>query len=239
MTYQPFVATVALLAALLLPAKTFAQEAPSDGSTDEIVVTAIKGQWSLEGKRIRAAQAAFFAGRDRYAPQASMLFQVTPRGGRSTEGLRLTLRNKDEAIDVPLDAKLRFELPPLRSDGWQLTANRTPAEMSARLWILSPGTDETDRRVGDLRLYCRVGSALQEKPFDFTLVERGMFAALGGCASTRMGVFTSASKPLSAASVTRPDGITHTLAVLRGTQYRMPLADKDVPDEAHVHLRYR
>jgi len=225
------------LAALALAGVAHAEDAPPPAPSDEIVVTALKGMWSLEGKRIRAAQAAFAAGQPRYAPGSRLLFQILPKGGRSLDGLTLTLRNGDDILPVEPDGEHRFALPPLDSDGWRLTANRTPAEMGVRIWVLSPGTGETDRRVGDLRLHCRVGWALIQDRFNF--IQRGLFNAVGGCDSSRIMIYMGTTRPLASASVTAPDGKSRPLDVDKGLRYRMPIADKDLPDGARVRLTFR
>lgn len=223
------------LAGVLLAGMARAEEAPPAPS-DEIVVTAVKGMWSLEGKRIRAAQAAFAAGRPRYAPGSRFFLQVISKGGKSLDGLSLTLRNGDDLRPIEIDGEHRFELPPLDSDGWRLSANRTPAEMGVRIWILSPGSSEADRRLGDLRLHCRVGWALIRDRFNF--VQRGLFEAIGGCDSSRVRVYNSTTRPIASASVVSPDGKSRPIDA-KDTRYWMPIADKDLPDTARVKLIYR
>ncbi len=226
------------LAATLLASPALAQDAqPQAAPGDEIVVTAIKGMWALEGKRIRAAQAAFFAGRDRYAPGSRMFFQIVPKGEKSAEALRLTLRKGDDSEDVPIESDLRFGIRPLDSDDWKLIANRKPSEIGVRLWILSPGSSEGDRRLGDLRLYCRVGWALVSDRFNF--LQRAAFNTMGGCDSRRLMIFTSAQRPISEASVTTPDGAARPLKVVNNTRYQLPIADQSLPDTARVRLTYR
>lgn len=222
---------------LAWPMLALAQEAPAPAPSDEIVVTAIKGMWSLEGKRIRAAQAAFAAGRDRYAPGSRLSFQITLKNARAADDLRLTLRKGDDIIPVPLDGERRFELPPLDSDEWRLIANRTPAEIGARVWVLSPGTSEGDRRLGDLRLHCRVTWALIRDRFNF--LQRAGFDAIGGCDSSRLMIYTNASRPIVSASITGPDGRPRALRTENDIRYHMPIADKSLPDASRIHLVYR
>ena len=222
---------------LALPAAALAQEPAPGGPSDEIVVTAVRGMWSLEGKRIRAAQAAFLAGRDRYAPGSRMFFQLYTKGGASAEGLKLTLRKGDEIEDVPIDGERRFGIRPLDSDDWRLTANRTPAQMGVKLWILSPDSSEADRKLGELRLYCRVGWALLKDRFNF--VQRTGFEAIGGCDSSRIMIYTGASRPLAAAAIVLPDGTSRPLDIIKDNRYRIPVADKSLPDTARVKLTYR
>lgn len=226
------------LLAALLASPVLAQDAPpAAGPQDEIVVTAIKGMWSLEGKRLRAAQAAFLAGRDHYAPGSRMFFQLYPKGGASAQGLKLTLRKGDDIEDVPLDGDLRFGIHPLDSDDWRLSANRTPAQIGVKLWILSPTSSEADRPLGELRLYCRVGWALLKDRFNF--LQRGAFDAIGGCDSKRLMIYTGAAHPIAAATVTPPGGAPQPLKIVQDKRYLMPLSDKALPDTARIHLTYR
>lgn len=109
--------------------------------------------------------------------------------------------------------------------------------MGVKLWILSPDSSEADRKLGDLRLYCRVGWALLKDRFNF--IQRAGFEAIGGCDSSRIGLYTSASRPLASAAIVAPDGASRPLDILKGTRYRIPVADKTLPDTARVKLTYR
>lgn len=219
---------------LLLAAVTAPPPAASEAPADEIVVTAPRAGYRLEGKRLRAAQQAFAADRGRFAPEATLVFEVYPKNGRSLDGLVLTLIRDGETRPVPVDALHRFVLPPLDSADWTLTANRRGGEMALRAWVFSPGAREADRPLGDFRLQCRVSWALQKDRFSF--VQRGAFAALGGCGSSRFRVFTSATRPVAAAHI---DGVRQALELLPGgAGYHVPLADETLPDTARLRLDY-
>ncbi|MDO6413404.1 hypothetical protein Q4F19_03325 [Sphingomonas sp. BIUV-7] len=218
-----------------LPVAAGAQmTAETTAPSDEIVVTGVKGRWSLEGKRLRAAQAAFVAGQPRYAPGSRLVFQINLKTDRSPDGLVLTLRKGDEIVAVPLDGDRRFTLPLLDSDDWLLSANRTPAEVGVRMWVFSSNSTEFDRRLGDMRLHCRVAWALKRDRA--SIFQRAAFSTLGGCESASIMFITTATRPLASAEVVSAAGAVRPLEVKDGLQYGMPIGDKSLTDEARVHL---
>lgn len=102
-----------------------------------------------------------FAREQALAPGASLRFRLLPRlpGARLDD---LTLRVAGDTLSLPLAIApdRSFVLPhneqALREDA-AVVANRKSDSMTWRAWVHSPGLAPGTRRLGDLRLECRVG----------------------------------------------------------------------------------
>jgi hypothetical protein len=95
------------------------------------------------------------------APRASLRFRVLPRlPGVNMSGITLRIAGDTITIPVPVAPDNSFVLPhdeqALREDA-NVLANRKTASMTWRASIVTPGLPEGTRRLGDLRLECRVG----------------------------------------------------------------------------------
>lgn len=95
------------------------------------------------------------------APQASLRFQLLPRSpGIVMEGITLRIAGDSVSVPVPVEADHSFVLPrveeALREDAAVL-ANRPSNSMTWRALVRTPGLPPGTRRLGDLRLECRVG----------------------------------------------------------------------------------
>lgn len=100
--------------------------------------------------------------RDRaLAPGAALRFRVLPRLPTvSLAGLELKVVGDDIALHVTVAPDHSFTLPrdaaALREDA-ALVADRKTSSMTWRADVRTPGLPEGTRRLGDLRLECRVG----------------------------------------------------------------------------------
>jgi hypothetical protein len=100
--------------------------------------------------------------RDRaYAPAATLRFRLLPRlpNARMT-GIALRVAGDTVTLPVALAADNSFVLErngqALREDA-AVVANRKSTSMTWRAWVETPGLPPGIRRLGDLRLECRVG----------------------------------------------------------------------------------
>lgn len=100
--------------------------------------------------------------RDRaLAPDATLRFRLLPRLPNSKlEGVTLRILGDNVAIPLPIAADFSFVLPrnaqALNEDA-AVIASRRSDSMTWRAWVQSPGLAPGTRRLGDLRLECRVG----------------------------------------------------------------------------------
>lgn len=95
------------------------------------------------------------------APGASLRFRLLPRAPDSRmEGISLRVAGDTVTLPVPVAPDNSFVLPrneqALREDAAVL-ANRKTSSMTWRAAITTPGLPPGTRRLGDLRLECRVG----------------------------------------------------------------------------------
>ena len=100
--------------------------------------------------------------RDRaYAPAASLRFRLLPRlPNAKMDGIALRVAGDSMTLPVRLAPDNSFVLErseqALREDA-AVVANRKSTSMTWRAWVQTPGLPEGTRRLGDLRLECRVG----------------------------------------------------------------------------------
>jgi hypothetical protein len=224
----------------LFPMPAAAQLAAPEAALEEqeISVVGFRNPYKLTVKQLRGAARAYRKGKAVYAPASTLFFQVkTAEAGESLDGVTLTLRAADQSIPVPLDAASRFVLPELGSDDWELVANRSRAGLIVRPVVMSPGTSEADRMLGDMRLQCEVHWAIEKQ--HMSVFARGAFGAAGGCKSSSFAIYARSDRPIADASVI--DGVTSKpVQVLRdGYLFRAPLHDKKLPNSARVRFNFK
>jgi hypothetical protein len=112
-------------------------------------------------RRMVAGMERFERERARHAPQASLRFRLLPRlPNTRLDGVALRIASENGSIPVPLAPDFSFTLPrseaALRDDA-AVVANRKSTSMTWRAWVETPGLPPGTRRLGDLRLECKVG----------------------------------------------------------------------------------
>jgi pimeloyl-ACP methyl ester carboxylesterase len=94
------------------------------------------------------------------APRASLRFRVFPRkAGVDMHNLKVRIVSNSVSIPLELDDELRFELPIDQTavkENADLIYNRRDGSLGWRTDVRTPGLPENARRLGDLRLECRV-----------------------------------------------------------------------------------
>ncbi len=96
-----------------------------------------------------------------YAPAATLRFRLLPRLPQTRlDGVRLRVAGDSVALPLALDADISFVLP-RDAQAWRedaaVVADRRGDSMTWRAWVATPGLAPGTRRLGDLRLECRVG----------------------------------------------------------------------------------
>ncbi len=194
------VAGLAMLAAV--PAG--AQEAEPDGP--DIVVIAGK-PLKLSTKVLRAAQRRFATDRAALAPNGTLRFELWRGGKRIPAGI-IPLALSDGAgreSPVTIDGDGRMVFATLPEGRGFLTAPAQSQGMELRPIILSTGTTAGDRRLGDLRMECRViFSKAKAQASMLTLPLIGMIDAIGGCESKRFEMFQPGEHPIASADAIGP-----------------------------------
>lgn len=230
---------VLILVALPLEAPATAQAASDPPQGDEIVVTGTWKPMSLNAKELARAVKAHGKLRGAYAPQSQLFFQLLHGpGGRNLDGLTLSFRSKRGSVPVLLDANRRFTLPALPGKGWKLVANRRSGSFGIMPLVLSPGTAEDDRLLGDLRLQCQVLWEMG-KP-DLSILMRATASALGGfCKGPVLPFFVWSDRLIGSASVSNR-GLSRSVYITQDRHaYRPPLNDKTLPHTSRVRVQYK
>lgn len=222
---------------LSLPAIAQQHPAPTANQEEvvepEIVVTGFAKPYKLTGKQLVRAQTAFNAKRGQLAPQSQLYFQIISQEGGDISDLDLYLKRGDEVLSLPIDGQSRFVLPPLNGNDWTLFANRNRKAITITPTILSPGTSERNRMLGDLRLQCETYWAMSSP--ETSIVVRAMFSAAGGCKGTKFGYYVSTQAVITSGIVS--DGSASTPLRLWGDhRYQAPIGIKAMPNTARVTL---
>lgn len=217
-----------------LPRQT-TQAPPVDNG--DIVVTGISKPYRLTVAQLRAAQQAFDKGRASLAPRASLWFAVSAvKPGGTLDGVALTLRGEGRAIPVSIGADHRFVLPNLPKGDWQLVSNRSRQGLSIHPLVFSPGSDDGDRRLGDLRLQCRVMWAIEKRHASIVVV--GLFEAAGACSSSRIAIYENTDRAIATAELREGDAAKPVDVLPNRHVFRMPLSEKRFSNEARLRLGF-
>lgn len=152
-------AASACLLPLLAPAPAFGQDTASS-APQTITVRSTRDPVDKSYRKMIAGMQRFE--RDHaLAPRATLRFQLLPRLPTvDMHGITLSVVGDNIAIPVQVAPDNTFVLPrneqALREDA-AVIANRKTTSMTWRAQVLSPGVPAGMRRLGDLRLECRVG----------------------------------------------------------------------------------
>jgi hypothetical protein len=230
---------IALLAA---PVAALAQPAPDEAAFEDIVVEGVKSPYRLTPKQLREGVAAFAADRASLAPAATLRFKVFRYTiDPALRGVRFRLlADNGDAFPIELGEDGSFTLPAIDFDkqGYALQANRKAGNVRVSPLILSPGSTESDRRLGDLRLFCSVGWAMMRQ--SLSVAVRAMVGTVGGlCASSKIGAYFQTEKPLASGRVVASGAVTPISIRTDGSAFRYPGYIKSLSNDARVILEYR
>ncbi len=208
-----------------------------ENAPDEIVVTAQSKPMRVDARLLRVAARRFAEDRPVYAPNGVLRFELW-RGGRrvAADTVPLTLTDGTRTLPLAIGTDGRIAFPAIPEGKWYLLGPASAQRITLRPIVLSQGTGEAERRLGDLRAQCRVMVAMgkaQASLLALPLV--GIFDLTGGCASRHFGFYYQVDRPLAAATV----GGKALQLLPKGLSYHAPLADRTLTNEARVHLSYR
>lgn len=226
--------TVSIVSAILSLGGSFSFGQVSPQREEEVLVNASKRPFSFDAKAMQRAAAAFNESRQ-LAPKAPLRFRAIDRAPTG-DALRIWIERGDTVETISTDSDDLLTLPNSAfADGAHLRANRSKESLTLSPEVLSPGTGPNVRRLGDLRLQCRVGWALMidETP----LYIRTSFAMAGGmCKSGKIAYYPYAGFRVSNAEWR---GITelHTVPVTKTGMYRPPIHDRSISDDAIIELK--
>jgi hypothetical protein len=235
----------AVSAALFLAVSlSFGQSLPSSNEAvlpdDEVLVESSKNAFAIDSEVLRSTMAVFDSYRS-MAPDAPLILWAIDRAPRSAP-LRLWIERGDVVEPLALGDDRLFSLPASAfADGARLRANRTKYGLYVGVRILSPGTTLRLRRMGDLRLQCRVGWALQNPVEIARYLPRRKRP--GACDSADIPYFPSTEGvPVQTAEV-RGVGVRKSIKVdttgPNAWAYRAPLHDRSIGDDAIIELTFK
>lgn len=227
-----------ILAALLLAAPggivlDLAAPRPADAP---ITVSGSNRPLRIEGEQLEAARRVFERERARFAPASRLLWQVTLDGDEALGPVVLGLVTSTGQAALGPDAAGRFALPPRApGEAWRmLVGNRSRTVLSVLPAVISPGHEGGVRRLGDLRLECRVAWALLAD--DPVVKARKLPRSPESCGRAGVTVGFRAPAPLVGARLAEGGRSAAVSLAGDGVHYRPPLADARWSDAATVTL---
>ena len=202
------------------------------------------------------------------APDASLRYRLVPRRyDTEMRGVALSLVGDSFERPVPLAADRTFTLPRDRKaleEDASVRPNRKAGTLTWRADIRTPGLPANVRRLGDLRLECRVGmeaGLVSRYPSLFERVMDFMIGARAFCEQREPPYLFFAERPLFAVTLvdgersrTLPVGDLYAgmardrapdrllsycdCAALLDRAYFLPLGDRSWSDDTRVELEY-
>lgn len=239
-------ATVGAVSAVLFlgVSLSFGQSIPSPNEAvmpdDEVLVNASKSPFSIDAKALRRAAATYEKDRS-LAPEAPLRFRVIDRTPKA-ESLRIWIERDDDVETVAVGADGLLSLPQVAfADGARLHANRSEEALTLTPEILSPGTALHTRRLGDLRLQCRVDLAM--RIYEEPLYVRALMPPVSMvCNSKNFGYYVYTGFQVESAEIRGADAYkavrgdkSKTISMRGG--YAAPLGDRSISDDAIIELK--
>jgi hypothetical protein len=175
-----------------------------------------------------------------------LLFAVRSRNSGPLRGdlPSAKLQGEDFALALPVDADARFEVPRSRQ-AWdtdaELILSRKRKEVRVWPYIRTPGLADNQRRLGDIRLECRVMVAIAKKEASFYVVALVNTVLLTGDWCTFMkdkNSNWSVRMPAELASAVLVDGNRSRNLRVEDNAFMVPLFDTSWSDDALIEVAY-
>ncbi|MGB9992432.1 hypothetical protein [Pseudoduganella rhizocola] len=206
----------------------------------------IKGVRNPELKTYRVMLAGLDAFDDyhAFAPNApEVRFRLRSRVDKDTnlDDLAIRLSGDTVSLPLPLDENKSFALPrneQAESEDAEIVANKPKGGIRWQPDVRTPGVPDGMRRLGDLRLECRVLIATAKKEIGFMLTAfiNSVLLTTDWCGDEKIQLATPVPKKIAGATLLH-DGQRIALKIAdRGKGYLPPLADKRYPDDALIEV---
>lgn len=178
------------------------------------------------------------------APNASLHFRMRARRNATeaaVEGVSLKIVGDGEPVVVPVAPDGLFTMPRLQaaydSDAI-LLLNRKKGKMQSLPDIRTPGLAPNVRRLGDLRLECKVmvTIAKDEIGFMLTAMVNSVLLTRDWCSHKEMNLQFKSDGPLTAARIVH--GERSEALKFDQHEFHAPLGDKSWPDDTLIELAY-
>jgi hypothetical protein len=220
---------------------------PSVAFADEpMQVVEIPGMKDAELRSYRSLVAGFeaFDAHRKLAPAAALRFRLVRNGDpdpRATEGLAIRIVGKGDAIPVAVAADGVFSVPRIDSaydDDAELILNRKRGQFRGMPDVRTPGLPQNVRRLGDLRLECRVMMGIVKyhlgfaaRAFITTMMRTGDW-----CSFKEFQYGVTSTARVSAVSLV--DGERRLSGKADEWRFEVPIGDASWPDDTLVELTF-
>lgn len=229
--------TAAFILTLALAGSGHAADAPS------VEVNSIRNPEMRSYRSVWAGFKAF----DEYralAPGAPLRFRLLRPDGRpagAADGLSLRLASDDGSAPVAIGADGMLDIARSQA-AYDADAvfilNQKSGRFSARPEIRTPGLPDNVRRLGDLRLECRVAVAIAKEQIPFLARAAINTLMLGSdwCGKKDMNAAFTADRALDGASIGY--GGRSAELILHGESFMAPIGSPAWPDDALITLKF-
>lgn len=211
----------------------------------QVVITGIKNP-DMRSYRAVIAGLDAFEENHRFAPLApEVRFRLQAKKGSAAQtevmALRIVGDGDSESIALPIDADGFFLVPRIQAaydSKADLVLNQKKGKFRAEAEVRTPGLPEDVRRLGDMRLECRVRIAIgkYEAPFWIIAFANGVFLTSDWCGHDKIGWPITTAAPL--AGVTLVNGDRMFELKREGGEYLAPIGDRSWPDDTRIELRF-
>lgn len=236
---------ISVLSLCLLLGDAAAAGAAPAAEPEPVVITGLRNP-DIRSYRAVVAGLDAFEQHHQLAPLApEVRFRLRASGPSATPAEPLALRivgDDDSApIALPIDADGAFRVPRIQAAydaKADLVLNQKKNKFRAKAEVRTPGLPDNVRRLGDLRLECRVRIAIAkyEAPFWVIAVVNGIFLSSDWCGHGKIDWTLQSDLPLAGATLV--DGTRTADLQLHGKEYMVPIGDQSWPDDTLIELRY-
>lgn len=237
--------SIVLLGACAHAAQPAAETAAGEEPVAEVAINAIKNP-ELKPYRVMSAGLDTFDEYRALAPNATLQFQLSRRGEinwfkGSWEGVNLRLAGSETSLPIPIGKDGRFTLPRSKEaydDDAELILNQKKSLIRFSVDVRTPGLPANTRRLGDLRLQCKVQMGIGRKELNFAMraAFNTIFLGTDWCSSrnAKFGI----ALPDWSIGTTVVHGAKRIPVHAYGYNVVVPLADKSLPDDALVEFEF-
>lgn len=227
----------------LLATPVFAQNGAEPASADQPMVQEISAvrdpEWKSYRQMLKGVDA--FDEYRQLAPKADLRFVLRPDNpALSMADLTLRIAGTTTSIPVPIAADGTFSIPRYQTaidEDADLLLNRRKNAVRWRTEIHTPEVPANARRLGDLRLSCRVNWAVLKDDMPF-LRRTAVSLAGGPCGSSLVKVYWAEPRPLASATLVEGERRLVLSLGKDGVSYSPPLTDQNWGDDALVIFEY-
>jgi hypothetical protein len=232
----------ALFLCLALAGSAHAADEPSP-APQSVNVNSIKDPEMRSYRSIWAGLNTFDE-RHALAPSAPLRFRMIRPDGKAAnaaDGLVLRLASDDSSVPVPIGADGVVDIGRSQA-AYDADAtfilNQKSGRFSARPDIRTPGLPENVRRLGDLRLECRVSVAIVKEQIPFLAKAAINTLMLGSdwCGKKDMHVAFATEREIEDATISH--GGRSLALELHGEAFMAPIGNQGWPDDALIVLKF-